>query len=206
MMQRTEGQSIAYLDAVLQPQAYRRLDVGARTEDDWPLGNRVAATARLQRSETPKELLRRLRQELRRFPGVGNAPHRRSLHAWARALWSHMVGGASASPAFEELERDEGGNMTTLLEAKARQWESEWLAQGIKKGRTEEGVRLIDRLAALKFGAQTAERLSGLVDGLVLGQEHLNLLGDWIIECETAEDLLARVDELQASGHRTDHP
>ncbi len=96
--------------------------------------------------------------------------------------------------------------MTTLLEAKARQWESEWLAQGIKKGRTEEGVRLIDRLAALKFGAQTAERLSGLVDGLVLGQEHLNLLGDWIIECETAEDLLARVDELQASGHRTDHP
>ena len=31
--------------------------------------------------------------------------------------------------------------MTTLLEAKARQWESEWLAQGVKKGRTEEGLR-----------------------------------------------------------------
>lgn len=89
----------------LQPQAYRRLNVGARTEDNCPLGNRVAATARLQRSETPKELLGRLRRELRRFPGAGNAPYRRALHAWARALWSHMVGGASALPAFEELDR-----------------------------------------------------------------------------------------------------
>ena len=41
--------------ALLQPQVYLRLNVGAQTQDDWPLGNRVAATARLQRSETPKE-------------------------------------------------------------------------------------------------------------------------------------------------------
>ena len=71
--------------------------------------------------------------------------------------------------------------MTTLLEAKARQWESEWLAPGVKKGRTEEGLRLIGRLAALKFGARTAERLAELTRGL-LAQEHLDLVGDWIIE------------------------
>lgn len=100
--------------------------------------------------------------------------------------------------------------MTTLLETKARQWEAEWLAQGIaqgiKKGRAEEGVRLIERQVALKFGARTARRLSGLMDGLIPGQEHLDLLSDWTIECRTAEDLLARVDGLRASKHRHDHP
>lgn len=197
--------------ALLQPQAYLRLDVGARTQDDWPLGNRVAATARLQRSETPKGLLGQLREELERFPSGANAAYRRALYAWARALWSHMVGDTVALPTFEELEQDdEGGNMTTLLETKARQWEAEWLAQGIaqgiKKGRAEEGVRLIERQVALKFGARTAKRLSGLMDGLTPRQEHLDLLSDWTIECRTAEDLLARVDGLRASEHRQDHP
>ena len=192
--------------ALLQPQAYRRLDVGVQTRDDWPLGNRVAATARLQRSETPKELLRCLYWELHHFPGAENTPYRQGLYAWARALWSHMVGDTAALPSFEELERDEGGNMTTLLEAKARQWKSEWLAQGIERGRTEEGVRLIGRLATLKFGAQTARRLARLMDDLILRQEHFDLLGDWIIECGNGKDLLARVDKLRASGHAQNHP
>ena len=72
--------------ALLQPQRYRRLDAGARSPDDWPAENRVAATVRLQRSGSSPELLARLREEMERFPGAENEAFRRALYAWAKAL------------------------------------------------------------------------------------------------------------------------
>ena len=43
--------------------------------------------------------------------------------------------------------------MTTLLEASWDQWEAGVRKQGLERGRAEQGVRLLARLAALKFGA-----------------------------------------------------
>ena len=84
--------------------------------------------------------------------------------------------------------------MATLLEARAEEWKAEWLAEGIEKGikqgRAEERA-LLDRLAALKFGAQTAERLSDMLDGLTTPEELLEV-GSWIIECDTGAELLDR--------------
>ena len=50
---------------------------------------------------------------------------------------------------------------------------------------------------ALKFDARTAERLSGLLDGLT-ESEKLDRVGGWIIECENGRELLSRVSALQA--------
>ena len=90
----------------------------------------------------------------------------------------------------EERAR-QGEQMATLLEARAEEWKAEWLAEGIEKGRAEERA-LLDRLAALKFGARTAERLSGLLDRLTTPEELLEV-GSWIIECDTGAELLDRV-------------
>ena len=49
---------------------------------------------------------------------------------------------------------------------------------------------------ALKFDARTAERLSGLLDGLT-GPEELDRVGGWIIECENGRELLSRVSALR---------
>ena len=95
--------------------------------------------------------------------------------------------------------------MTTLLEARAEEWKAEWLAEGIEKGieraRAEERA-LLDHLVELKFGAQTAERLSDLLDGLTT-QKALLEVGSWIIECDTGAELLdrARAAHTARSGN-----
>ena len=196
----------------LQPQAYRRLDAGARSPDDWPAENRVAATVRLQRSGSFRELLARLREEMERFPGEENRAFRQALHAWARALEVDRTGGGLKLPSFEEMERAEGVEMTTLLEANLNRWDAgvraeyvargrlqgieQGVAQGIERGRAEEGMRL-GRQVMLKFDAQTAERLSVLLEGMTV-REDLDRVSDWIIECGTGEEFLTRVTALRA--------
>ena len=184
----------------LQPQRYRRLDAGARSPDDWPAENRVAATVRLQRSGSSRELLlARLREEMERFPGAGNEAFRRALYAWAKALEADRTGGGLELPSFDEMERAEGIEMTTLLEANLNRWDARVRAEIIERERVEEGRRL-GRQAALKFDAQTAERLSVLLEGMTV-REDLDQVSDWIIECATGEELLSRVSALRAPTH-----
>ena len=185
----------------LQPQRYRRLDAGARSPDDWPAENRVAATVRLQRSGSSRELLlARLREEMERFPGAGNEAFRRALYAWAKALEADRTGGGLELPSFDEVERAEGVEMTTLLEANLNRWDArvraEIRAETIERERAEEGRRL-GRQVMLKFGAQTVERLSGLLADLT-AREDLDRVSDWIIECGTGEEFLTRVTALRA--------
>ena len=94
----------------------------------------------------------------------------------------------------EERAR-QGEQMAALLEARAEEWKAQWLAQGVEKGvervRAEERA-LLDHLAALKFGARTAEPLSSLLDRLTTPEELLEV-GSWIIECDTGAELLDRV-------------
>ena len=66
--------------------------------------------------------------------------------------------------------------------------------QGLERGRAEERA-LLCRQASRKFGAETAERLSGLLARLT-DPERLAEVGDWIIECGTGADLLDRAERL----------
>ena len=72
-------------------------------------------------------------------------------------------------------------------------WVAEGREQGIEQGRSEER-RLLCRQAALKFTPETAPRLSVLLERLT-DPESLLQVGDWIIECATEEELLARVQD-----------
>ena len=89
--------------------------------------------------------------------------------------------------------------MATLMDARIRAWRDELVEQGIKRGqaqgieqgRADERV-LLCRLAARRFGTETAQRLSGFLEGLKAADE-LAVVGDWIVDCETGADLLARV-------------
>ena len=175
---------------------------GAPPAEDWPLENRVSATVRLQRAETGG-LGRQLREEARRFPGGANRAFRRALHAWARALWADKTSGAPGFPTFEEFERTGAEAMPTIAEANWDRWEAglraEGKEQGIRQGRVEGEARVVKRLAALKFGPRTAERLSNLVDSL-RARKALDQVGDWIIECDSGDELLSRMSALRAKG------
>ena len=62
--------------------------------------------------------------------------------------------------------------------------------RALREGRTT----LVCRLAKLKFGARTAERLSRLLADIA-DPEAIARIGDQIIECETGEELLARAGQ-----------
>ena len=83
--------------------------------------------------------------------------------------------------------------MTTVAEAAWDRWEARVRAEGVERGI----ARLVNRLAALKFGTETAERLAGLLEGLT-DQDDLDSLGDWILECGSGDELLSRVSSLLA--------
>ena len=90
-----------------------------------------------------------------------------------------------------------------MLEEIVREWSREWReqgrAEGVEQGRAEgveQGIEqeraLLCRLAARKFDGTAAEGLAAALAG-VTDPERLARVGDWIIECATASDLLARV-------------
>ena len=201
--------------ACLQPQAYRLLAAGgaltsgAPSAEDWPSSNRVSATVRLQTAGTPQGLLPRLLEESARFTGRRNKVFRRALHSWARALWEDKTSGAAGFPAFEELEQTKGAAMATVAEAAWDRWDAKVRAdafeqgidQGIERGIARGGARLLNRQAALKFGAGTAGRLAGLLRNLTAPDE-LDRVGDWILECGSGDELLSRISSLLADRRR----
>ena len=198
-----------------------------------PLANRAAATLRLQAERTLSGLLARLREEWARFAGDADAATRRVLHAWAGALLAELGGAESALPALPELERLKGGtDMATVSQARLGKWFAEvragHIAEGVEQERARSSARLqqgidqertrgvarlqqerargfarLRRQVAIKFGAQTAERLSALL-GTGIAAERMERLSDrvsdWIVECERGEDLLARVSALVGNG------
>ena len=62
---------------------------------------------------------------------------------------------------------------------------------GLAQGLADERIRL-RRQTALKFGADTADRLADRLAGLTTGGD-LDRVGDWIIECESGDELLSRL-------------
>ena len=186
---------------LLQPGGYEVLDAGAGSEDDWPKGNRVTSWVRLLRSEDPERLLVRLVEGFREFPGPLDEGFREALYAWAPALWERSMPGAVELPPRSELENRQGAEvMTSLIEANFDKWEAGLVQQGMKRGiaqgKTEARAQhraQLGRLAGRKFGDRAAERLAALIEG-ESDPERLAEVGDWIIDCGTEAEFLARAD------------
>ena len=134
----------------------------------------------------------------------------------AFVTWPHQgLRHAGRLPADGENPLAQLQETQTMLEETVREWTREWLeqgrvqgieqghaqgmengiekgrVQGIEQGRNEERA-LLCRLAARKFDAGAAEGLAAALAG-VTDPDRLARAGDWIIECATASDLLARV-------------
>ena len=81
-----------------------------------------------------------------------------------------------------------------MLAETVQEWTAEWVEQGRLRGQRD----LLRHMAARKFDAAAAERLAAALEG-VEDADRLAQVGDWIIECETADDLLARFEEWSSS-------
>ena len=85
-----------------------------------------------------------------------------------------------------------------MLEHRMDEWEQEWFRQGreegIRRGREEgraEERALLLRLAARRFGADTAEALGRLLEG-VDDADRLAEIGEMVVDCRTGGELLDR--------------
>ena len=86
--------------------------------------------------------------------------------------------------ALRQADRDEG----------RKQGRAEGVAEGIAEGVAEERA-LLCRQVARKFGADTAGKLADRL-AAVDDPERLAIVGEWIIDCATGEELLARLEGM----------
>ena len=176
--------------ARLQPsQRYVLVDARALGAQDLPAENWVSALIELENSASAVGLVRTLTDVFGRFGGPEARGFREALYERARHL--PLTRSGEALPPLQALE---GEDMATLLEARAKEWVAQWFQQGIERGRSEERA-LLSRLAARRFDAETAEQLSGLLDGIA-DAERLAEVGESIIECETGVELLDRAERV----------
>ncbi len=177
--------------APYQPsQRYYVLDVARAADADLPAGNLVSALIGLEKTRDAaglREALKVLFDLLRR--------QKDDALTQAFVTWLHQgLRHAGRLPADGEDGEDPLAQLRgtqTMLEETVREWTREWLAQGIEQGRREERA-LLCRQAARKFDAGAAEGLAAALAG-VTDPERLARVGDWIIECATGSELLARV-------------
>ena len=118
---------------------------------------------------------------------------------WARHVAQRRIGLDLEIGDMAELEGlHESDELDAYFAERVRAWQDEYRAegraQGIEQG-LEQGLAaerdLLCRLAARKFGADTAERLAGVL-ARVGDTRRFGEVGDWIIDCATGEDLMAR--------------
>ena len=86
-----------------------------------------------------------------------------------------------------------GVDWSAKLRAEGR---TEGRAEGLTEGRTEGQIAVMRRLAARKFGPETADRLAERL-AEVSDPERLGEVGEWILDCDSGEALLARVARLR---------
>ncbi len=85
-----------------------------------------------------------------------------------------------------------------LMRAQSERAQARGLEEGREEGRMEGQLRMMHRMAARKFGPETADRLVEQLQGLG-DAESVAAVGDWLIECESGEALLERVEHSRGS-------
>ena len=180
------------------------LRVGA---DDLRHDNAAALLAALE-NPSPERIVGQLTALHRRLSAREFASLREVMLRWAQQVARRRLDLDLEIRDMAELERlDESGDLEAYYAARLRAWQDEYRAegraegieQGIERG-IERGIEqglaaerdLLCRQAARKFGAGTAERLANLL-ATIGDTRRLAEVGDWIIDCATGDDLIARV-------------
>ena len=170
-------------------QRYFLLDERVRGEDDLPRRNLVSGLVALGNSRSSADLERALGAVYDCLRGPGGREIRRSFREWIERVGARRILGTEGELSVQTSEE-----MRTMLAERVKEWTQEWFEEGREQGMAEER-RLLCRQAGRKFGGETAERLSGLLDGLT-APKPLADVGEWIIDCDTGEDLLDRTARM----------
>ena len=172
-----------------------------------PAGSRLATLAGLE-SAPAERLPRLLLEAFRRYAGAESAGLRRGLHLRVQAALERR-GAADGLPPLTECERmlaeRRGKKMTAMLDATLARWSEakvaegvqRGLAQGVARGAAQGRLALLGRQAERRFDARVARRVTALLAD-VSDVSRLDEAGEWLVECDTGEALLARLRQAHA--------
>ena len=190
LVQRTEQDGPAQLAA-----SYDVVDLLAVKADDLPRANLLRWVAEVEQSVQAGALPERVRELGEWLATTGEPGLTRSFDLWLGVLgrkWGVEL------PSIREYEE-----VSAVLAEKIDRWGAEILEQGIERGiergieqGIEQGIErqraLLHRLAERRFGPAAAARLSALLTG-VTDADRFAEAGEWIVDCATTADFLARV-------------
>ena len=160
---------------------HKALDLRALTGQPLPERNVVSWIAGMEADSSAGNVSRVVREVLDTYPGLEHKRLREAFREW-------VLGAARSWGIGEEVMKQ----VESLKEAGMAYAGVEELKE---RAQREGRVTLVCRQARLKFGADTAERLSELMEG-ISDPERIDRIGDRIIQCETGAELLARAREV----------
>ena len=179
---------------------YEVVDLVAARLEAVPRANLLRRVAEVERSVQAGTLPQRVRELGEWLAGEGEPGLTRTFDLWLGALAEKW---GMALPSIREYEE-----VHAVLLERIDRWGEEILERGIKQGieqgveqGIEQGVKqgierekaLLRRQAERRFGPAAAERLSAVL-AAVTDADRLAEAGEWIVDCATAADFLARVE------------
>ena len=173
---------------------YLALDTLRVAADDLRHDNAAALLAGLE-NPSPSRIAGQVTALRRRLSAHELAALREVMLLWAQQVARRRIGLDLEIRDMAEMDRlHESGDLEEYFAVRVRAWQDEYRAEGRAQG-IEQGLAaeraLLRRLAARRFGAGTAERLAGLL-APIGDTRRLAEVGDWIIDCTTGDDLIAR--------------
>ena len=198
--------------APYQPaQRYHMVDERHLAEDDLPSDNLMTSVVQLERSGSAADLARVVEALQATLSDPRETALRRVFLDWVRQTAARVAPAGEGLPPVQTLEE-----LKMTLVERAAEWPKQWLREGIEQGvkqGIEQGVKqgieqglaqqraLLRRQAALRFGAETAPRVSRAVEQIA-DPQGLAAAGDWIVRADTGDELVARLMQL-AEGRDT---
>ncbi len=195
----TGGEALAQYQPALR---YFLFDEGRVGGDDLPRRNLVSALIALETNRERERVPELVSGLIERLRELGDEGLTRAFGDWVEQI---LVPRRYRGAEKESLLRLE--EVRTMLAEQVQEWNAELIKKGreqglkegieqgiergIERGRAEERA-LLCRLAARKFDAEAAQRLSAVLLRVV-DPDRLAQVGDWIIECATEAELLDRV-------------
>ena len=185
-------------------ESYVLIDLLGLAAEDLPPDNVVSLLGLAHGMRDAQDVLHTFDEASRVLRGPERVGLRKVFHRWFAQLADQIgvdLKFLEGMSMREDLESH--GEMRLMVEERLQasldkmkaqsreEGREEGLERGLERGR-EEKLDLLRRITARRFGADTARRLDPLLVGIE-NPERLSRVCDWIIDCTTGPELLARL-------------
>ena len=113
--------------------------------------------------------------------------------SWTQGVVERRLGMNLEMDDMAEVDQLDETDDDAYFAARRKVWEDQYRAEGREQARAGECARLLHRQAARRFGAAATQPLAAFLES-VDDAERLAQVGDWIVDCATAAELIERVE------------